>query len=227
MPVKVRDSLDNVYKLLSGIDIKDVYVDYEKDGKDVILSSELAALFYPDSTGRLRPLLDASGRMTEASAAAILAMNTIIKSNTEYNSFGFTSGAPPLFANPAFWNVAVGAGAHRRIMFVDVVTDAAGDSAVTTLVPLLAGYKACMCLQYIYPDGADPAWDFTISATSGLSGPNTMIALVSLANEIGPDWSPGIYFKATAVAEALTVVIANGGNIIHYWFAGVFWYEPA
>jgi len=124
MPVKVRDSLDNVYKLLSGIDIKDVYVDYEKDGKDVILSSELAALFYPDSTGRLRPLLDTSGRVTEASAAGNAAANLVTryaitngnKSMWTASGAAISTGASvPWIALPPLEAVADGAGAVAAI----------------------------------------------------------------------------------------------------------------
>lgn len=159
--------------------------------------------------------LNADGEVTEASAAEI-ATNT--QNTSTYLRYARTLWGPGGLPGAADEN-------QKRILQVPVVTDAAGDSAITELVPALAGNRSCMRLDYIYATGADPAWDFTIDSTTGFEGPNTMIALVSLANEIGPDWARGIYYRNTAVAENLTVVIANGGNIITYYFIGLFWYE--
>ena len=198
----------------------DQKMEVEFDGKDMIVSHKMAELFQAGPDGRLRPLVDTSGNVGGQGDADI--------AQIEFDAGNISAllryGPDDLFgAGPSGGTAALNA--QHKIMFVDVVTDGAGDSVVTDLVPALAGYQSCMRLDYIYADGSDGAWDFTVSATSGLSGPNTMVALASVAQTIGPDWSPGIYFQGTADLEALTVQIANGGNIIHYWFAGVYWYE--
>ena len=69
-----------LYQDVSAKDIADVLVEIERKGKNIVLTPEIAALLSMDNAGRLRPIINTSGEMTEASGAAILVgTNYIVK----------------------------------------------------------------------------------------------------------------------------------------------------
>lgn len=130
--------------------------------------------------------------------------------------------SPTFGARPA---AAATTNIRKRILFVPVTTDGAGDSLLTPLVASLAGYQTCMRLDYIYTTGGDAAWDATISSTTGLTGPAVLTGLDSSGSETEPEWNGGLYYQNAADLEEISVTIANGGNTLTYYFAGVYWYE--
>lgn len=168
-----------------------------------------------DGADAVPSIVNAAGEMTEASATVIQTMTQSIRNTTSYAS-------PPLFG---VRNVELVGANARRILFNPVITDAAGDSVLTELVPALAGYQPCMRLDYIFALGTDAAWDWIMSVPTAIVGPATINGLVSNANEIGPDFGRGLFFQGNTDAEAISVTIANGGNVLTYYFAGVYWYE--
>ena len=90
----------------------------------------------------------------------------------------------------------------------------------------LADYQACMRLLYVYANGSDPAWDMTLSVSAGaLVGMPAFTGLATEVNVLGPDWSPGLLFQGSADASSIQFQIANGGNVITYFFVFEYWYE--
>ncbi|GAG82442.1 unnamed protein product, partial [marine sediment metagenome] len=135
------------------------------------------------------------------------------------------------FNNPTFEVPPVGSGgaslkAQRRLALIPVTTDGAGDSPLTVLVPLLASYQACMTLKYIYADATDGDWDMVISPSAGgLLGMTTFASLATTVNVVGPDWGEGLVYQCAADAASIDVTIANGGNVVTYYFVLEYWYE--
>ena len=206
---------------VSNNDLLDIRIPVERKGKDLILTPEILALLYPDSTGRLRTIVNTSGEISESHGASIETQVTanqvtqlVIKNLITQDTF---DGG--MDDNTDSWR------GQKKIMFVPVTTDGAGDVADIVLQGAIAGYQSCIRLDYIFALGTDGAWDATIDSTSGLSGPGVMTGLASVANAVGPDWRRGLFFQNTADNETIKVTIANGGNTITYYFAGVRWWE--
>lgn len=185
----------------------------ERDGKDLILTQEILSILFPDSTGRLRTIVNTSGEITEVSGSGIsLASQMIARYQTQP-----LFGTPPSFGN-------LGVNQFKRVLMHDALTDAAGDYGPTAIVAALAGFQACMRIDYIYADGTDAAYTFMVNAPSGALGISPVVC-ASVANEIGPDFERGVYYQATVDNEALSLQLSNAGNAITYTFFGVYWYE--
>ena len=107
-----------------------------------------------------------------------------------------------------------------------IVTDGAGDSAVVELMPIVGGYVPHMKLLYVYADGTDPAWDLALTVSGGaLLGMPNFTGLATVVNVVGPNWSPGLVYAGNTVATSISAQIANGGNVITYYFVCEIWYE--
>lgn len=214
---KVTKDLDGLYKDLAGVTVRNIKVEYEMDGKDIILSPQVAALFYPDSNGRLRPLINTSGKVesTEDSAlASLLKMNQIGNQMSQLTFGGTFSDETEA------WR-----GKHK-LAIIPIVTDGAGDSAVVDVVGTVAGYFPCCRLLYVYADGTDGAWDIAFTVSAGaFDGIPAMTALATTVNVIGPDWGDGLVFKGDTDGAIFRAQIANGGNVITYFLVIEYWSE--
>ena len=77
-------TLKQLYDEVVNREILDTRIPVVYDGKDIIITPEIAALFYPDSAGRLQPLMNTSGQVTEANSADILLDTASIETFTRY-----------------------------------------------------------------------------------------------------------------------------------------------
>ncbi len=169
-----------------------------------------------DGADGVPTIVNAAGEMTEASAAAALG------GITTTNRYLLGDASPRFGILPNSTSGSVNA--QKRILMHTATTDGAGDYGPLAIVAALASYRACMRIDYIYADGTDPAYTFTMAATSGLEGIATLNC-ASVANTIGPDYERGIYYRVNVDGETLTLQLANAGNVITYTFFGVYWYE--
>ena len=64
-------SLRKLADEVANLDIENILVHVTRRGKNLVLAPEVAGLFQPDSNGRLRPIINTSGEITEVSAADI------------------------------------------------------------------------------------------------------------------------------------------------------------
>lgn len=212
----------SVRQLLAEMDLMDVeniHVEFEREGKNIFLSQEaMSALSKMDSNGRLHGLVDTSGRIVEASAAAQLSATSQFR--YEQRVGGPTIGTLPV-------GDASSTNAHKRLAVLPMTTDALGDVGPTPVVTGPAGYYPVMKLLYVYADGTDAAWDLAITVDAGaLVGIPAMTGLATTVNVIGPDWTPGgLLFYDTTDATTISFTIANGGNAITYYFVYEYWYE--
>ena len=89
---KKRMTLDMLYDELSTKAITDIEMEVLYDGKNVVLTPEIAALLAMDNAGRLRPIINTSGQVTEVSAANTLSNISLVK-NSLMSNFQFASKA--------------------------------------------------------------------------------------------------------------------------------------
>lgn len=174
-----------------------------------------------DTAGRLRPFAtNAAGEITEENS------NSIDNHLGDLEELLQNFGREPMFGTAPTTGAGV-RNAQLRINVIPIVTDAAGDSAVVELVATSAGNNACIRLLYIYADGTDAAWDVAFTVTAGtLEGIPDMTGLATTVNVIGPDWTPGgLLAYASDDAATISAQIANGGNVITYYFVYVWWHE--
>ena len=135
---KEQISLLKLYQDVSAKDIADVLVEIERKGKNIVLTPEIAALLSMDNAGRLRPIINTSGEMTEASAVANAVSNASASSNLG-KMFNLTySGNTWLFS-------ADGAPLGNAINYpafpgIPVAITADGTGAVAVAVEVLAAH---------------------------------------------------------------------------------------
>lgn len=228
MAKKERITLDALYKDVANLDIKNIQVEVERDGPNLILPPGTASWFKPDSTGRLRALVDTSGRVTETSAAS---SNAYLLAT----AYGVNQ---PTFGDPG----ATGAAqlrSHHKWAFV-ALTEAGGSIAATEIVPALAGYTSHAEIYGIWcPAGTTDAantWTFAISGGT-LLGPAvwTMNITASLFHwfTAGAANIDGVPFplRGTAAAaaddnKAMTVSAAGLAVVgTTYYILLKYWYE--
>lgn len=210
-------TLKQIYDEIANNDILDIRVPVERDGKDLVVTPEILAMFKPDSNGRLRPIINTSGKqeVTEDSGVASLLKMNQIGNQMSQLTFGGT------FADETTaWR-----GKHK-LDVIPIVTDGAGDSAVVEVVGTVAGYFPCCRLLYVYADGTDGAWDIAFTVSAGaFEGIPAMTGLATTVNTIGPDWGDGLVFKGDTDGAIFRAQIANGGNVITYYLVIEYWSE--
>ena len=64
-------SLRKLADEVANLDIENILVHVTRRGKNLVLAPEVAGLFQPDSNGRLRPIINTSGQVTEANSSGI------------------------------------------------------------------------------------------------------------------------------------------------------------
>ena len=215
------------------------------DGR-VDIGPEIAGLLNLSPDGKVRPLINNAGEVTESNSATIeadiTASNVLLGTiDTDTGDIAIDTGdilvdtgdilqgrwerraARPTWVSVPGTETESWRAEPIRMAF-SATTDIAGNFS-GNIVPALAGYFGCVNIEYVWASGTDPAWDLSFAAAGGFTGPPAMIGLASVANTIGPNWSPGLAYRTTADNVGLTLNIANGGNGITYWFYGTTHYE--
>lgn len=174
-----------------------------------------------DSAGQTQELLNTSGQVTEASAGAIYT-NTLYSMNSTSLSNNKFFSQPDISSSTACVN-------GRQRLFQQTVTATAGGEIATVAVgpPALAGYQCCMVITHIWSDQTDGSINLAWSSTGGLTVGLATTNIATTANQIAPDWSPGLAWKATADNDTIDVAAAAGqcGASQVIVFAGFYWYE--
>lgn len=228
-------TLKQIYEEIANLDILDIRVPIVRKGKDLVVTPEILAMFKPDSTGRLHPIMDASGRITEASAQAIanscndvatqatlikdaLSNQAIIKNLLVSISESFEGG---INTETDSWRF------QHRTMFAPIVADGAGEIPSTDFAPALAGYRTCIKITHVFSDQTKAAISMVFGTTSGLTRGIVNIDMTTVANGVAPEYGPGLLWEGSAVNEAIFVSCAAGqcGNDQLLWFIGQVWYE--
>ena len=214
-----------IYEEISNLDLLDIRVPVRRKGKDLILTPEILALFTPDSTGRLHPLVDASGRMTEVSAAAIKtaieAVETkqgIIKNLMVSISGSFEGGVDN---ETDAWRF------QHKVLFGALIADGAGEISPTNFAPALAGYRTCIKVTHVFSNMTQAAITFVFGTTTGLSKGVVDIDITTIADSVGPEYGPGLPWEGSAANEAIFCSCAAGQcqNNQLIWLIGEIWYE--
>ena len=134
---KEQISLLKLYQDVSAKDIADVLVEVERRGKNIVLTPEIAALLSMDSAGRLRPIINTSGKVlsTEDNSSAINTYTTRI-----YRAF---QESLPLFSRADGTVPAAAAGiAWASAIPVAITADGAGAvGAAVEVQPLIALHR--------------------------------------------------------------------------------------
>lgn len=169
----------------------------------------------------VRLALNADGEITEENSTAQLQNIQNVRNWLEVN-------ARPHFA--ALGNAPAGAvcaAAEPLIFITTVVAEATGQIVQVPVVPPVVGYRTCACITHIYSDQTDAAGILAWSTATGLTDGLVTTTIATVIDEIAPDWSPGLYWRGSAVNEALLVEAAIGqfGNVQELTFIGVHWGE--
>ena len=140
-------TLGQIYDEIANNDLLDLRVRVERDGKNLVLSKEILSMFFPDSNGRLRPLLDTSGRVTEASAGAIATSQVAIDGRLEQIS----NQGPELSVGGTFPGATEAWRGKHKIQAVPFAL-AGGSQADLVLVTAVAGYKVRILIRGVVCD---------------------------------------------------------------------------
>lgn len=221
MAKKERITLDALYKDVANLDIKNIQIEVERDGPNLILPPGTASWFKPDTTGRLRAVVNTSGYVTEANSAGI-------KGGTDYLGGLAYSTQHPMFTTSPGVSASVMA-LQKPKRFQTTVTATAGGEIVAVAVgpPALASYQCCMVITHIWSDQTDASIALTWSSTGGLAEGLAATTIATTANTVTPDWNQGLAWKATADNDTIDVACAAGqaGNAQNITFCGYYWYE--
>ena len=221
-------TLKQLYDEVVNREILDTRIPVVYDGKDIIITPEIAALFYPDSNGRLQPLLSTSGEVTEASAATI----ATIASTTEANITKIRNTHGPAFISGTgpYVSAATSAAATPTKGVVAATFDGAGGLAATGLVPALAAYYGVVDSVVWFCDSTDAAVNFTFQ--DGAAAPVTafaptvgIVATQTLAGAVVDDIA-NIPLYTSADNTAINVLNADNSGpaageitfIVHYHY---------
>ena len=212
MAREVVKPLKELYSEVTNRPLEDIRVRYEVEGKDLILSPELAALFFPDSTGRLRPIVNTSGEITEVSASGINNQASLTKANISYALWDFFGSAGTTLN-----------GNQSKVRQVVNATLVGGSLADLEVVPKLAGWTGCLEIVGIWSDTAFTATitpqdedDADINPTNISGGGGVQTDL--LEDHIVPFGASGannlgrMTFYGIADEKALELDISGGGG---------------
>ena len=120
-----------LYQDVSAKDIADVLVEIERKGKNIVLTPEIAALLSMDAQGRLRPIINTSGEMTEASALVNSTYNKVVR-------YSIQNGNPLMFYADGT-AVTVG-GTQEWFPGIPVAITADGTGGVGAAVEVIAAH---------------------------------------------------------------------------------------
>ena len=221
-------TLKQLYDEVANLSVLDIRYPVKRDGKNLVLTPEIAAMFAPDNLGRLRPLVNTSGEVTEASGAAIAAESTYLRVLTRYLLAQGYYGEVPL--SPMV--------ATQKRRFCVPLPEVGGAIAATEIVPALAGYTGHAEVQGVWcpTGGADPAntWTFVVAAGTIIGADVYTMNLTAARYHNFTAGVAGVYgppapMRGTIAADdnkAIMVEAALLANVgLTYYIDGVYWYE--
>ena len=127
-------------------DLLDLRIAVERDGKDLVLTPEILAMFFPDENGRLHPLIDTSGEITEVSAGQISSDQAKLRWESRSQTPSFDG---PADDETESWRCEPKVG-----LFQDIVLSG-GSKANHQLHPGLAGFYGGIWVHGLWSDTAD------------------------------------------------------------------------
>ena len=138
-------SLRQLYDEVANLSVENIKVRVKRLGKNLILAPEVAGLFQPDSNGRLRPLVNTSGEVTETNSSNISGKVTYIVNRGNAPPWGCTADG------------AVYTGAAGLFPAIPVAITADGTGAVGAAVEVV-------------PAHATLKWDSVFTVQVSVSG---------------------------------------------------------
>jgi hypothetical protein len=198
-------TLKQIYEEVANLDILDMVVPVTREGKNLVLTPEILAMFKPDVNGRLHPIVDTSGKgpVVENSATAILTAldkQPILK-NLLVSLVGTFEGG--LNTETDAWR------AQHKFFNTPLQASGAGTLASVALVPPVASHRACMRIWGIWSDKTDGSVVFDFSTSTGLTTGPTSLDVALVANKV-TDYAPGILWEGSAINEQIDIVTAAG-----------------
>jgi hypothetical protein len=166
--------------------------------------------FMVDSAGTPRPMIDTSGRVTEASGAAISA-------NTGYTWTGVGKLRPSIQNDPTI--------ATQPRIGRAVATLAAGAFANQSLVPALAGYYGVVKIVGVLASDAAVGATLTFESPAATPALPSVFANTYAANVINKDLEDVVISHATLVDNQAIVVDGAGFGAGTVTFLYEYWYE--
>ena len=203
---KEQISLLKLYQDVSAMDIADVLVEVERRGKNLVLTPEIAALLSMDSAGRLRPIINTSGKVlsTEDSAVDIRAYNLTTSTATDAVARDRTepcvSARPELAALPSY---------YKRKMVVPLLTDGGGAYAAATFLTSAGAYYPVIDSILFVSPAADVNTVFTFSVTGGALVGQAAYTVNLVADTINRQLEDVLMYDLTD-ASTFEVAIAGG-----------------
>ena len=204
--VKERVNLLRLYQEVSGKEIADIEVEIERVGKNLVLTREVASLFYVDNAGRLRPIINTSGEITEASAVVNSTYNKVVR-------YSIQNGNPLMFYADGT-AVTVG-GTQEWFPGIPVAITADGTGGVGAAVEVLAAH-------------ATEKWDAIFTVQVSVSGLHQLdfIENTAAAGATVPDYNtapPDVFLVAGfPYVYRLMNVTANKNLGVNAGAAGMF-----
>lgn len=193
-------TLKQLYDELINKSVLDVRIPVKYEGKDIVISPEIAALFYPDNTGRLQPLLNTSGQITESgmvgagsNIAQIVVLQRYLNSKPTWNSSTSSSTV------------------EDRIGVYGDILLSGGAKADHKLVDGVAGLRVVMHVLGFWADTADTyTLAFQDEDDAPATGINAAFAVVLAA---GNTFVPlDLYFSYPTAAKDAEVDIGGGSG---------------
>ena len=156
-------TLKQLYDEVVNREILDTRIPVVYDGKDIIITPEIAALFYPDSNGRLQPLVDTSGIVsingTTIEASAVSSNLHLGRIATGVVPNGSVAQIGERTESEAGNSITRKRQARKGV--VAATFDGAGSLAATGLIPALAAYYGVIDSVRWFCDSTDAAVNFT------------------------------------------------------------------
>jgi len=222
------------FDLLSGEDIQD-YVSanlamLSKQTKRSLIDagwfdSWATDLYSITSNGVLIARTNASGQLTDANGSATATAVSLAQGYL--NQYGRANGSPTVNAGAS--TEAGGAAAHRKIGFMDITLDGAGDFAAAAITPgglAVGAYYPVIRLLGFIPTGTDAAVVFGFSVTGGaLVGPAaiTKAAVENTFTQFAGD--AGLHLWDITDASQLNIAITSTMNNAHVYLIYEYWCE--
>ena len=198
-------SLRKLADEVANLDIENILVHVTRRGKNLVLAPEVAGLFQPDSNGRLRPIINTSGEVTEASATALL-------TSANYN-LNVTSRTPWHYTAAGVAPAA--SGSYPWFSGIPVAITADGTGAVAAAVEVIAAH-------------ATQRWDAVFTVQVSVSGLHQLdfIENTAAAGVTIPDYNtapPDVFLVAGfPYVYRLVNVTANKNLGVNAGAAGMF-----
>lgn len=133
-----------------------------RDGKDLVLTPEILAMFKPDVDGRLHPLVDTSGRFTEKESVVQSGYLSGIQTDvTKVKRFGYMVAKPTVGpVDPA--STADAQKAQRFYQVTPATFDGAGGLPAIVIHTGVAGYFGVIDRLRWFCDSTDAAVNLTL-----------------------------------------------------------------